>query len=107
MKLVLSKSDNGPSIVKKVTDVYLESARGSSQIMATPSEDNKSVTIQIDHLRCQKYYSFVFELYLNADLYEAETIFQGVTILRLRSEVFPAGNTSFLLPCQSNACLLY
>lgn len=79
-KLELSESNNGTSIVKKVTDVYMESERGSSQIMATPSEDNKSVTIQIDHLRCQDYYSIVFELDLNEDLYEAQTILQGVTI---------------------------
>lgn len=79
-KLELSESNNGTSIVKKVTDVYVESERGSSQIMATPSEDNKSVTVQIDHLRCQDYYSIVFELDLNADVYEAQTVLRGITI---------------------------
>ena len=79
-KLKLSESNNGTSIVKKVTDVYVESARGSSQIMATPSEDNKSVAVQIDHLRRQTDYDIVFELDLNADVYEAQTVLQGITI---------------------------
>lgn len=79
-KLELSESNNGTSIVKKVTDVYVESARGSSQIMATPSKDNKSVAVQIEHLRRQTDYDIVFELDLNADVYEAQTVLQGITI---------------------------